>query len=213
MLRLATLSAIIIMAFTAKAQVTSDTLTYEGDCLKKTGTYPITITLENDTLSISGSFWGNCCGTHLFVVEYFNDSISITKPHSGMLCDCTCTFDYAMSLDGCTASAYHLYLSENFLYGDTLTLDTTIYASDLHITDQSNNNEVKVYPNPTSGQLHIVNNNHEIKTISIRNLHGQTIKKNINLHRPVNLENLEPGVYILTIETNTQTINRKVLKE
>ena len=78
------------------------------------------------------------------------------------------------------------------------------------IEDIQHSNNIKIYPNPTNGILHIKLN--DAFKISITNIEGKTLlTKTINSsYTSLNLENLSKGVYFLIVETKRKTITRKI---
>jgi photosystem II stability/assembly factor-like uncharacterized protein len=77
---------------------------------------------------------------------------------------------------------------------------------------------IKIYPNPTTGNLFIeqVNPAEEIKSVSIINASGQTIttKKQISYSGPVHfdLSGVQPGLYLIRIEYTGNARFMKVIK-
>jgi hypothetical protein len=96
---------------------------------------------------------------------------------------------------------------------DTTTLPVNITT--VGINNLSLDNDLKVYPNPTKNSITITNKSNLVgKKYIITNLVGQTvITGKLNLDETiVNLETLQSGVYLLSIDgMNKQSI--KVIKE
>jgi hypothetical protein len=73
--------------------------------------------------------------------------------------------------------------------------------------------DFNIYPNPTSNVLNISNtNNIEINNISISDLNGRVIR-NVNGVTPINVSDLNAGVYFVTIETTEGKSTKKFVKE
>lgn len=89
------------------------------------------------------------------------------------------------------------------------------------ITERKNNskkvgfNTINVYPNPTSGMLTINNSKNSINSIEILNNQSQSLKTfNVNKSNfNINLRELgfKSGLYILKIQTTTETIIKKIM--
>lgn len=89
------------------------------------------------------------------------------------------------------------------------------------ITERKNNskkvgfNTINVYPNPTSGMLTIDNSKNSINSIEILNNQSQSLKT-FNVNKPnfnINLRELgfKNGLYILKVQTTTETIIKKIM--
>ena len=84
------------------------------------------------------------------------------------------------------------------------------------IIDTINGNNEKednfpiIYPNPTTGILHIENCIDSNTTIKILDLTGQEIMK-CNLNKIIDLSNLNNGLYILQLESKQSTFVSKII--
>lgn len=110
---------------------------------------------------------------------------------------------------------------------DSYIVNVTIYASDLSTTCDYNRitsvgtytlsttdfesakNSIKVFPNPTKGDLQIEAGNLTVKTVNVYNLLGQLVKSSENLQN--NLSDLENGSYFAVIETDSGTVTKKII--
>lgn len=117
----------------------------------------------------------------------------------------TASGNYVVKLnitDGCAESLESLEIKV-----DLYTTVTRLKGSDI---------KVKIYPNPASNVLNVAleSENTSIKKLSIFNLTGQNIatiesdNKNTKQQK-VQLDNLASGTYLIKIETDKGTINRK----
>ncbi|SHH40728.1 carbohydrate-binding protein [Winogradskyella jejuensis] len=71
-------------------------------------------------------------------------------------------------------------------------------------------NEVSVFPNPTSNALHI-SSSLQLDTITLYDFHGrEVLKTNKNI---INMASLASGVYLLNISVNNRIITKKVIKQ
>lgn len=85
------------------------------------------------------------------------------------------------------------------------------------LIEQINDYKIKIYPNPTKGQLKIeMLNSDDIKsfTISIYTLGGKliTTKKGTIPITEIDLSNRQNGIYIMNVEVNGKTSPWKILK-
>ncbi|XMO85957.1 T9SS type A sorting domain-containing protein [Algibacter sp. AS12] len=74
---------------------------------------------------------------------------------------------------------------------------------------------LKIYPNPAQNKinLHFSNNNHDLTHYNLVNLSGQILQKGlINNKREISTENLESGVYFLSIKGTKTVITKKIFK-
>lgn len=74
--------------------------------------------------------------------------------------------------------------------------------------DNSDFNNLKVYPNPTSGLL---NFNKQIDNIKVYNLLGKIVISSSNTNY-INLENLEDGLYLIKILSGTNSESIRIIK-
>ncbi len=115
--------------------------------------------------------------------------------------------------------------------GDTFNNDAEIYfdfnapivTNDFVTTVQStasvsiiNDDSISISPNPTSGIIQL-NAKNAIKSLTAHDLNGRLLNRTSfvsgALSETVNLENLNPGIYLMTVETSKgQTTERVVVK-
>ena len=77
---------------------------------------------------------------------------------------------------------------------------TPYIYTDPHVglNEQTTQQRCRIYPNPTRGTLHIITNDEKIRSVSAGNT--------------VTLDALPSGVYTLTIITNMNTYQQKIIK-
>ncbi|MEM5565387.1 T9SS type A sorting domain-containing protein [Psychroserpens sp. AS72] len=86
---------------------------------------------------------------------------------------------------------------------DALSLEETI----------SESNNVKLYPNPTTGIVSIkTNNSLNIISIAIYSLKGELLMTVEGSNSYLDIRNFASGMYILEIETNKGVINKRIIK-
>ena len=77
-----------------------------------------------------------------------------------------------------------------------------------------NNNQIRIYPNPTNGKILIQNlSNITIEKILVRNVLGDIIllSNNINLPFSLDLSNVENGIYFIEITSSKGKRIEKVI--
>ncbi|WP_397363093.1 T9SS type A sorting domain-containing protein [Olleya sp. R77988] len=87
--------------------------------------------------------------------------------------------------------------------------DVKVTSSTLSTTDFSID-EVSIFPNPATTQLNIKNVTN-LKEVTIYDVLGKTVLQSTSLS--INVEDLSKGVYIVKIETENETITKKVVKK
>lgn len=82
------------------------------------------------------------------------------------------------------------------------------------IPDKISSIAIHVYPNPTTDYLHI-NSKQLIKTVDLMSVDGRIIRSvNVNSNfMNMNLDHLNPGIYILRIQTSGKFFTEKILKQ
>ncbi len=109
---------------------------------------------------------------------------------------------YFLSFDGVNGVEPGLWKYE----GSTLSLEK------VNINEFSN---VQLYPNPTSEILNIKVDNQQIKSLKIFNLLGKEVmnaSSKRNKIESINISQLSSGMYLVRLETATNTVTKKILK-
>ena len=76
-------------------------------------------------------------------------------------------------------------------------------------------NSIIIYPNPTTGELHILSNEYQIVSIDMFDILGCSVIRQSGLRQSeitINISNILAGTYFLKIETEQGTIMQKVVK-
>ena len=89
--------------------------------------------------------------------------------------------------------------------------DTTLSMENLIL-----NNQISMYPNPTSNEITIQNNSTlNLKNITISNINGDIIKtvsfKDFKSKETIDTQNLQSGIYIVTIQSDSGKSTRKLI--
>ena len=100
-------------------------------------------------------------------------------------------------------------------YGGDAYYDNFKITSDNLTTNNINQQELKIYPNPIKDYLGIdANFQNQISSIEIINTLGQVILKENNVTNKIETNNLQAGIYIVKIILKDgKTINRKIIKK
>ena len=83
---------------------------------------------------------------------------------------------------------------------------------------QINNYELRVYPNPTTGELTIENGELTIENVEIFDVYGRTVSSHHHIitssnHLIINISHLSTGIYFLKVHTDKGLLFGKVVKE
>lgn len=82
--------------------------------------------------------------------------------------------------------------------------------------DEETENDFLIYPNPASTTLTIeLAAGSKQWAVNIHNVQGQEVlQTTLNIkHQTLNISNLSPGIYFLTLDNAEQTVSRKFVKE
>ncbi|MDR6546929.1 hypothetical protein J2810_002998 [Chryseobacterium rhizosphaerae] len=110
----------------------------------------------------------------------------------------------AMQRDGVPVSCV------NFANGEVE--DYTVRISKKAVLNPIDQTEIMIYPNPVSSVLYVKNISKRAK-YKIYNAAGQVINDGILLNNQINVSKLINGVYVIDIEDNGNTVQKKFIKE
>jgi hypothetical protein len=78
--------------------------------------------------------------------------------------------------------------------------------------------DFQVYPNPSQGifNVSVKNNNSDASTITIKDLSGKTVYKNIyssglDFEQEIDISTFQKGIYIVAVEDNTRTLSQPII--
>ena len=77
-------------------------------------------------------------------------------------------------------------------------------------------NDIKIYPNPVSGELQVTSYKLQVESVDIIDMMGRTVGANLRVcpeSNAINLAHLENGVYFLRITTDKGVITKKIVKQ
>lgn len=89
-------------------------------------------------------------------------------------------------------------------------IDNFEYSITTGINEIAKNNAVKIYPNPSSDNIHI-DYEHNFTTINIVNLQGKTVLQ--STHKNIDISGLERGVYVVQMMSENGILNSKFVKQ
>ena len=87
-----------------------------------------------------------------------------------------------------------------------------VNITNVGIEESAIGNNLKLYPNPTSGMLFIDIENLVIENITVFNILGETVDINITNGNQIVLRNSSRGIYFISIETDKGTVIKKIVK-
>jgi hypothetical protein len=75
--------------------------------------------------------------------------------------------------------------------------------------------DISVYPNPARNMLHVECTDHSAQQVKLINLVGRTVlhETNVNGTHKLDISGLENGIYLLQIESDNQTVTKKIIKQ
>jgi hypothetical protein len=108
---------------------------------------------------------------------------------------------------------YHIW-DMQFIQGDLLQILPQMISNcnpALSFEENQPETTIHIYPNPSSGIVHVGNENHEIHNIKLYNLQGSFIEE---FHtNDFSIANFNPGMYFIIIQTEKSTFIHKIAKQ
>ena len=82
------------------------------------------------------------------------------------------------------------------------------------IAETDNDNTLRIFPNPTTGEFRIENGELKIENVEIFDVMGQSVGANLRVRsdNTINISHLPTGVYFVKITTETGVVTKKVIK-
>ncbi|MDX9704653.1 MAG: M12 family metallo-peptidase [Weeksellaceae bacterium] len=98
--------------------------------------------------------------------------------------------------------------------GNAYGWEGVVDCDSLGTEDLSDSFGIHIFPNPTSDVLHINSDKLRIESIQLLDSSGKNVlnHKVNGLNTKINVHHLPKGVYVLTIKTQQQTVNKKIIK-
>ena len=118
-------------------------------------------------------------------------------------------FRFEMGTDGCNGIE-GWYIDEIYVYNCS--------APVLAVSDSQKENGLQVFPNPTSGLVTIQNSkNLKLKNVGVYSVTGQLLKtissESVNKSMVIDLSSFVSGVYVLKINSETESTDIKIIKK
>jgi hypothetical protein len=109
-------------------------------------------------------------------------------------------FVRAIYADGCETLSYNV---------------VKVNIQNVGIVETHCNASLRVYPNPTDGQLRITNYELQIKNIEIFDLLGKSVGTNpcVRPETTIDISHLPAGMYFMRIQTDKGIITKKIVKK
>ncbi|OWP87739.1 hypothetical protein BWK60_02040 [Flavobacterium covae] len=108
---------------------------------------------------------------------------------------------------------------ETFSYGEVEDYTVNIGAAAIagitfgtEISDEANNYNMEIYPNPSNGLLNIRTLDNRAVSYQIYNLIGQPLKSG-KLNQEINVSDLAAGMYVIEINDGQKTLAKKFAKK
>ncbi|ELR68233.1 hypothetical protein C900_00587 [Fulvivirga imtechensis AK7] len=135
------------------------------------------------------------CSENIGSIEWFLDGERLNQFSSIIQARSFGKYTVQVTQNGCTT------VSEAFV------------ATILSVEDMLKTGELKVYPNPTSGLIH-VNQSGKFSSLRIYSLSGQVVlsRNGIFQNEIINLAHLQPGQYILELTGKSETVKLNIQK-
>jgi M6 family metalloprotease-like protein len=114
-------------------------------------------------------------------------------------------------------------IEDTGLLEDVLTLKSTeAYAEvelfgycNIGINDSHDDQNIVIYPNPTTGELRITSDKLQIMDVDIFDVYGKKLSSYHQIPSSshlINISHLSPGIYFVKIKTETGTVTQKIIK-
>jgi len=101
-------------------------------------------------------------------------------------------------------------------YSFTVTEDIKLVANfeeKVSIKQVEIDNEITVFPNPTTGELRIESGELRVENVEIFDIHGRNLLFIISQEKAINISHFPAGIYFVKIQTESCEVVKKVLKE
>ncbi len=113
-----------------------------------------------------------------------------------------------------------LYIAGDFIYAGTSTSNfiSRLSSPSTAVTEVFNNNEISIYPNPSTGLFTITMQNNSIKSkLEIYNMLGEKVLEQLNVKpqpsMEIDLSAYPKGVYFVKINDETKIVSSKIVVE
>jgi len=158
------------------------------------------------TASVNNTAWGTITPYGEMQVEEGSNIIFYITPNSGYMID-------NVLVNGVSQGAITTYTFSNVQSNGTISV---IFKEGVGIDETALARSIRIYPNPTTGQLIIDNGQLTIDNVEVFDVYGRKLLSYPSLMSPettINISHLSAGVYFLRIVTEQGETVRRVLKE
>jgi hypothetical protein len=205
-----------------------------GDVLKgilRADVHGDTVVLRNDTA------YRNCWALYKMEVSQSNDTIIWLQSDTGSVAGCLCYFNLSVTIDSLHTGHYFLKAYFESLEGDTtcfigfIEFDITkqnTYSSHkiinqgqsdcfpvgINESQKNGNQDLFIYPNPTSDFINILTKDNSNKEIHIFDIKGHKISRFQSNEKTntIDVSDFPPGIYFIKVLSNKQIHNAKFCK-
>ncbi|MBA2613251.1 MAG: T9SS type A sorting domain-containing protein [Bacteroidetes bacterium] len=208
--------------------------TYTDNCLVYPGIYKYmvrTLKLENTP---SGTYYNmsegiadtaNNTSNFLSIAAFTNavigNSVTVTNTSTNAT---TYSWNFGNSVTSTSINPGPVTYTANGQYTITLVASNVCHSStttavvnilSVGLNENSLDNLVLVWPNPSSGKIKIDNTLNEIMEVSIYSLEGRLVyyKNNVAKNEELNIAKINKGLYEIKIKAGEKTANRKLIIE
>ena len=80
---------------------------------------------------------------------------------------------------------------------------------------ENTQDQTRIYPNPVVSELQIINESREINSVEIFGLNGRRVRRWHGIKRrkfDLDLKNIDPGIYLISITTSLGIETKKMIK-
>jgi hypothetical protein len=155
-------------------------------------------------LSNSHTVTGNVI--ELNVCYWFNDTLPFLTFQNDFFIPLENPANYTIIVNIILSSS--TTVCNNFSTPDTETLQYNFLSNTIF----SFNDNVKLYPNPSSGIIYVQGLDAKVNRVEVHDLSGKTIKTKMDFSgNSLDLTDLQKGIYFVKIETEKGIVNRKIV--
>lgn len=208
-----------------------------GHSIVSFGQEDIFAVVENDTVTI----WHveterNCASAYKMEFDIIGNDINLYQIDTvGPIVYCVCSFDLSATLTNLTPGIYNVDVYS--LYDGFSANDTTFWGSTsflissgdgipqlltntqspcydpTSIENQHSNNIIKLFPNPAEEHIYVETGTDNYQ-VQIKNILGQVIIEEESFEKKIKIDltEIQPGVYFISISSSETEIIRKIVK-
>lgn len=195
-------------AFASKSQNADTLKVRQVDCNFQSRFLPdsVIFTLKNDTLIINDKRWAGIALKLIAPRSYNGDTmkISVIDTAKGALL-ALCRLNYIIKIPNAFAKSAILDLK---FRGKYYKIDKILTA----LNEPVSNLQLAFFPNPVKNHLHI-ETQQKLISIAIRNIAGVPIFSVAGDMRSIDFSILEPGIYLVSFQSENGIVTKSIVKE